>query len=96
MEEDTCTHKIILTLLRTGNTRNIIKLKRRNNESSSMEQTGMSLLYKSKEPVEEQGNRVRGEEHSGRLQDRGPNGTGAKRKDHAPDLARRGTHWWLL
>jgi glutaredoxin-related protein len=36
------------------------------NESSGMEQTGMSVLCQGKEPVEEQGNRVRGEEHSGR------------------------------
>ena len=57
------------------------------NESSGMEQTGMSVLCQGKEPVEEQGDRVRGEEHSGRSQDRGPTGTGAQRKDHAPDLA---------
>ena len=66
------------------------------NESSGMEQTGMSVLCQGKEPVEEQGNRVRRKEHSGRLQDTGPIGTGAQRKDHAPDLARRRTPRWLL
>jgi len=66
------------------------------NESSGMEQAGMSVLCQGKEPVEEQRNRIRREEHSRRIQDTGPIGTCAQRKDHASDMDRRGTHRWFF
>ena len=66
------------------------------NESSSVEQTGMSVLCQGKELVEEQRNRVRREKHSGRLQHTGSTRTSPQCKDHATDMVRRQTHWWLL